>query len=512
MGERRILDIPLNRAEGDLEIRVEVADGVVVDAWSAGTMYRGIENLLIDRGALDGLVITPRVCGICSTTHLTAAVRALDDASGAKIPGDAVRLRNVALMAEHIQSDIRQAVLMYMVDFAVSAYRAHPMFDEAVARYTPLRGSSCIETLQQTKKLLDIIGLIGGQWPHSSYMVPGGVVHAPDRIGLMRCRQIVRDFRSWYEQKVLGCSVERWREVGTAAGLDAWLEENPSQRDSEVGFFLRFARQAGLTGLGRGHGNFLSFGALDLPADTRVKAPSATLIAAGFIQNGALAPFDQGEVTEHIASSWFEGYEGGLHPFEGLTRPYASGPDGGRYSWAKAPRYRGLPAETGPLAEFLMAGNPLFSDLVGRGGPDAVIRELARLVRPASLMDALDTWLEELLQAETVELYNPPGEITDGRGAGLTQAARGALGHWITLSGGRIERYQIITPTAWNASPRDSAGIRGPWEEALLGTPIADPDNPVAVGHVIRSFDPCLVCSVHAVRGGQSLGRATLQV
>ncbi len=511
MGEHRILDIPLNRAEGDLEIRVEVADGVVVDAWSAGTMYRGIENLLVGRGSRDGLVITPRICGICSTTHLTAAVRALDAVAGVAVPADATRLRNVALMAEHIQSDVRQAVLMYLVDFAVPAYRSHPLHDEAVARYAPLRGTSCIETLKETKGLLEIIGLIGGQWPHSAFMVPGGVVHAPGRVELMRCRQIVRDFRSWYERKILGCSLERWRQVRTAADLDAWTDENAAQRDGEVGFFLRFSRQAGLGGLGRGYGHFLSFGALDLPADTRVQAPTPQLVASGFVQDGVRSAFDPKGIAEHIASSWFEGYEGGLHPFEGLTRPYASGPDGGRYSWAKAPRYQGIPAETGPLAEFLVGGDPLFTGLVGTGGADAVTRELARLVRPATLLDALDAWLEELLRADTVDPYSPPGEIPDGQGAGLTQAARGALGHWVTISEGRIEHYQIITPTAWNASPRDSGGVRGPWEEALVGTPIPDPEDVVAVGHVIRSFDPCLVCSVHAVRKGQSLGRAILR-
>jgi hydrogenase large subunit len=186
-----------------------------------------------------------------------------------------------------------------------------------------------------------------------------------------------------------------------------------------------------------------------------------------------------------------------LHPFEGETRPYATGQESSKYSWAKAPRFDGLPAETGPLAEMLVAGNPLFVDLVGRNGANAYLRELARLVRAAELIPAMETWLAET--TGDAKFYTPPGEIVAGHGFGLTQAARGALGHWVRIADGAIEHYQIITPTAWNASPRDSDGVRGPMEQALVGTPVRDESNPVELGHVVRSFDPCLVCTVHTV-------------
>ncbi|MDA8231039.1 MAG: nickel-dependent hydrogenase large subunit [Magnetospirillum sp.] len=512
MGERKVLDIPLNRAEGDLEIRVEVEGGVVTDAWSAGTMYRGFENLLVGRGALDGLVVTPRICGICTTTHLTAAVLALDDAACVRVPDDAVRLRNVALATEHVQSDVRQAVLMYMADFAGAAHAGHSLHDEAVRRYAPLKGGVATDTIRETKRVLEIVAIIGGQWPHSSFMVPGGVTHRPEATEILRCRHILHRYREWYERRVLGCSIGRWREIRTAGDLDAWVEENGAQRNGEIGFFMRFCREACLDSIGRGCGRFLSFGGLDLPAATRTKGRRGKLVAAGLAHGGKVHAFDQAKIAEHIASSWFEGYEGGRHPFEGLTRPYASGDEAGRYSWAKAPRYDGHPAETGPLAELLVARDPLFTDLVTERGPSAMVRQLARMARPAILFDAMDQWLDELMRSEGDGFHTSPGAIRDGRGMGLTQAARGALGHWVTIAGGRIQRYQIITPTAWNASPRDSAGVRGPWEEALIGTPVRDPANPVEIGHVIRSFDPCLVCCVHSVKGGRSLGRAVLQV
>ena len=202
-------------------------------------------------------------------------------------------------------------------------------------------------------------------------------------------------------------------------------------------------------------------------------------------------------MAEHVGYSWFEDYEGGRHPFEGETRPYATGGEGKKYSWAKAPRYDGLPAETGPLAEMIIAGNPLFTDLVDRNGPNVFTRQLARLVRSAQLIPAMEIWLSET--TGDGKFYTSPGEGIEGRGFGMTEAARGALGHWVQIGDGLIEHYQIITPTAWNASPRDSDGTRGPAEEALISTVIRDISNPVELGHVVRSFDACLVCTVHTV-------------
>jgi hydrogenase large subunit len=499
MTKRIIRDIPLNRVEGDLEIRVELENNRIVDAWSSGTMFRGFENLLVGRGALDGLVITPRICGICSTTHLMAAAKALDQIAGAALPDNAIRLRNVTLMVEHCQSDVRQSVLMFLPDFATAHYATHPLYAEAVKRYAPLAGERCIDVVRQTKTILEIIAILGGQWPHSSFMVPGGVTYVPPLAELNQCRHILKHYRQWYEKTVLGCSLERWQAVHSAADLDAWLNEFP---DGDVGFFLRFARAAGLHTLGQGHGHFLSYGSLELPADTAIagQGTSKQLVAAGFVAgNGRVLPFDQTHVAEHVASSWYADYPGGRHPFDGETDPRATGADGKKYSWSKAPRYADLPAETGPLAERIVGCDPLFGDLLRRDGVNLVTRQLARLTRPATLLPAMEAWLEEMIARIGQPYYEPVPPIEDGRGFGLIEAARGALGHWVEIRDGKIARYQIITPTAWNGSPRDYQGVRGPWEEALIGTQVADIDNPVEAGHVVRSFDPCLVCTVHVV-------------
>ncbi|MEW6261871.1 MAG: nickel-dependent hydrogenase large subunit [Thermodesulfobacteriota bacterium] len=498
MSQKKTIKVPLHRVEGDLEVQAEVRDGVVMDAWCSGVMYRGFENILTGRAALDSLVIAPRICGICTTAHLTAAVQALDMIAGVSVPADAGRLRNVALMAELVQNDVRHSFLIFAVDLANPFYKASPLFEEAVRRYQPFQGQTVIEVIKETKKILEIVAIIGGQWPHSSYMAPGGIVSLPSDSDLLQCQLLGRQFRKWYERRVLGCTLERWSQVKSAADLEAWLEESPDHRDSDLGFFLRFARSIGLDKIGRGPGAFVNFGGLELPLGTRVRGAinQNRLSPAGFVRDGRVGRFDPGRIAEDVAYSWYDDEDGGLHPAQGRTRPYATGGERGKYSWAKAPRYDGLPAETGPLAELVIAGHPLITDLLERGGPSVLVRQLARIIRPVELLPALEIWIAET--SESGRFYNKPGELVEGEGHGLTSAARGAVGHWVRLRNGLIDHYQVITPTAWNASPRDAGGAKGPLEEALVGTPVRDLDNPLELGHVVRSYDLCLVCTVHA--------------
>ena len=276
MSQRMTINVPLNRVEGDLEIRAEIEDGMVTNAWSSGSMYRGFENLLIGRGALDGLVITPRVCGICTTSHLLAAVRALDMIAQVAPPPNALRIRNVTLMTEHLQSDIRHAFLMFAADFANPAYQNQALFADAVGRYAPFRGKTVIEVIRETKRLIEVIAILGGQWPHSSFMVPGGVTSIPSVADLLQCQLLLKQFRQWYEHRILGCTIERWLEVQSGAELDAWLEECDAHKSSDLGFFIQFARAIGLDRVGRGPGAFISFGSLDLPEDTKVRVPAGT--------------------------------------------------------------------------------------------------------------------------------------------------------------------------------------------------------------------------------------------
>ncbi|MBI5548299.1 MAG: nickel-dependent hydrogenase large subunit [Deltaproteobacteria bacterium] len=508
MPRRITLNAPLNRVEGDLELKVEIEDGVVRDAWASSTLYRGIESLLLGRAALDGLVITPRVCGICSTAHLTAAVQALDSIAGATPPADAVRLRNAALLCELVQSDVRQPFLMFACDLAGPAYEGAAWIAEARRRWAPFVGETAREVIRETKKLLEVVAIIGGQWPHSSFMVPGGIASLPSDADQRQCRMLVDHFRTWYERRILGCSLERWHEVRSGADLERWLSEG-AHAEGDLGALLQLMRQAGLDGLGGGHASFLSAGGFPLPEGSAVQplGEGRHLIPAGFLHRGERRPFAPEHVAEHVAASWYS-ESAHLPPAEGRTEPYASGNQGARYSFAKAPRYEGHPAETGPLAELLIAGHPLFLDLV-RERTTVLARELARAVRPAYLLPALEAWLTERGDGRT---YAPPGEIREGAGCGVLQATRGFLGHWVRIEEGLIRSYQMVAPTGWNASPRDAGGVRGPIEEAMIGVRLKDPANPIELGHVARSFDPCLVCTVHALSDGRALDRVTLEL
>ena len=495
--------IPLNRVEGDLEIQLEVEDDVVRDARSVGTMYRGIENLMSGRGPMDSLVITPRICGICTTAHLSAAAKALDMAYSARVPENAQRLRNVTLMVEQLQNDIRHTMLLFMPDLAQTRYADQPLYAEAVRRYQVLKGQTTRQVVEETQKLIEIIAILGGQWPHSSFMVPGGVVSVPAVSDIIHCRHILRNFRKWYEQRILGCTLDLWNAIGSWKELQAWLVQTPAHHNGDAGFFIRYGLDVGLDKLGRGHDNYISYGGADLPdqAGETTAGRKQQSAPAGFFSSDGVTAIDPQNITEDITCAFFKDDEPARHPYEGRTIPLDNDEQGRKYSWAKAPRYDGRPAETGPLADMLVAGRPLFVEQVKTRGGNVLLRQLARLARPAVILPLIDQWLAEMIECKSPFFQDYAKRITS-QGYGLVSAPRGALGHWVKIQNGVVSNYQVITPTAWNASPKDAGGVRGPWEEAMVGTTIRDLRQPLEVEHIVRSFDPCLVCTVHAIKIG----------
>jgi len=501
------LNVDLNRVEGDLSVQVTLEDGVVVEARTAGTMYRGFEQILLGRAPRDAMVITPRVCGICGTAHLYAAVLALEQIWGTPVPPNATRIRNLCLFAEGLQNDLRQTFLFFTPDFCHPRYAQHPLHDAMMRAFEPFKGEVYRETLAMTRRVLEIVAHFGGQWPHSSYMLPGGVVTPPDTRRLIACRAALDELQRWYEQRVVGARLEDWLALDSADAYFAWLEQ-PVPASSALGLMTRFLRSQGLHRLGIGTPHMLSFG---VGCDPERWGPSqdAHLMRSGFLDgdSGAVEPLDTAQIAEHVRHSWFRPYEGGRHPYEGETVPdYQPGSD--RYSWAKAPRYGDRVVQTGPLAELLIGGDALLRDLHAREGAGAWLRQFARVRRVAYELQHARRMLDELGAA----LHEPhfiapvPGSEVDGQGCGLVMAARGALGHWVRLRDGVVEKYQIITPTAWNASPRDSAGVPGHWEASLVGLEVADADDPIEIGHLIRSHDPCLVCTVHFAQAGAHAG------
>ena len=489
MAKKIVLNVPLNRVEGDLDINVTIQNGVIVEAKSVGTLYRGFENILQGRAALDSLVITPRICGICSVTHLCAAVDALENAQGITPPAQAVRLRNLSLLSETIQSDLRQFFLMFMGDFTNEFYQDSPFYKEAIQHYEPFKGVSSQEALKKTTEILKVVAIIGGQWPHTSHIVPGGISTLPSLLDLTLAQNHIESVIRWYEKDVLGTSLELFENIDTVESFLKYLEEN---KDTDIARFTRYAEYGNLFNIGKTSQNFLSYGTVHNPINPRER-----LIKAGVIIEGKLEPLDVSKIYEDISHSWYKQVDILQQPFDGVTQPDIKSENG--YTWTKAPRYNKKVMQTGPLAQALVNGNKLISSLNNKYGDCAYVRELARILRPVIHLQHARKNIAEAINFFGDVSYNQTAEEFSGEGIGLVEAARGALGHWVRVKYGKIENYQIITPTAWNGSPQDKDGNRGAWENALIGLECKNMENPMEMGHVIRSFDPCLVCTVHAI-------------
>jgi len=479
---KRITVGPFNRVEGDLEVKLDIQDGVVAAAHVTAPLYRGFEQILEGRPALDGLALAPRICGICSVSQSMAAAAALRAVSGLVPAENGVLAANIAHAAENAADHITHFYLFFMPDFARDAYRGRNWYRSTFERFAAMRGACAAEVLPARARLLEIMGLLAGKWPHSLAFQPGGTTRAIDLGERVQLSAIIADFRAFLEQTVFGDALDVVLALDSADTLDRWREG----RHSDFARFLALADDLALERLGRGPGPLMSFGAY-----CGIDGP---LFPAGVFDLSTMSasPLAVENIGEDVAHSWMQA--GPAQPTRSETRPDPDKPDA--YSWCKAPRLAGQPVEVGALARQAIDGQILVRDLLARSGPNVKTRVTARLIETARLVCAMDGW------ARAIRLHEPfchrLPRHTEGAGAGLVEAARGSLGHWIELSGDRIRRYQIIAPTTWNFSPRDAAGVPGPLEQALVGTPIgAEQAATVAIQHVVRSFDPCMVCTAH---------------
>ncbi len=488
MSAERLVVGPFNRVEGDLEVQLEVAEGRVASARVVAPMYRGFETMLGGRDPHDALVIVPRICGICSVSQSVAAAEALASAAGVAPPPNGRHAINLMLGCENAADHLAHFYLFFMPDFTRESYAARPWFAEAKRRFAALAGEQGRKAVAARARWFELLGTLGGKWPHTQSVLPGGSSRAIEPAERLRLLARVREFRAFLERELYAAPLEEVLALDGLAALQRWHAGDPGRGDFRL--WLTIAADCGLESLGRGPGLLLSYGAWRQPDGTQRFARGLWDEAAG-----ALSAVDPSAIREDATHAWLaEGGEGPRHPREGLTLPQPDKPGG--YTWNKAPRLAGRVVETGALARQVVRGHPLLRDAVARHGATVFTRVLGRLVELAAIVPLMEDTLAALRPHEP--FHQPAPLPATAEGAGLAEAARGALGHWLKVEDGRIAGYQIVAPTSWNFSPRDAAGQPGALESALVGTPVpAGEPTPVAVQHVVRSFDPCMVCTVH---------------
>lgn len=472
---KRIVLGPFNRVEGDLEISLDLEAGEVVAARVNSPLFRGFEQILVGRVPQDALAVVPRICGICSVSQSAAAAAALAAAAGIAPPPNGRHAQNLIQATENLADHLSHFYLFFMPDFAREAYAGRPWFEAIARRFAATKGSATAEVLPARADFLKLMGFLAGKWPHTLALQPGGSSRAISDVERIRILARLRQFRAFLESRLFADRLETVAGLESEAALRAWAEGRPGDFPA----FLAAAHDLGLENIGRASDRFLSYGAYDA-------------FARGLTSPGlAVETFDPAQVTEDNRHAWLTDH-GPLHPGAGQTGVDADKADA--YTWCKAPRYDGAVVEVGALARQVVDGQPLARDFVTRRGASVTARVAARLLELARVLPLMETWAKALVPGEPFCVQGRLPE--EGQGMGLVEAARGGLGHWLSIRRGKIARYQIVAPTTWNFSPRDSAGQPGALELALVGLPAGE-GAPPTVQHVVRSFDPCMVCTVH---------------
>jgi len=559
MANKIVVD-PITRIEGHLRIEAQLEGGKIANAWSSSTAFRGIETILKGRDPRDAHHFVQRFCGVCTTVHSMASIRAVEDALDIRVPDNARLIRNLIMGIQNVQDHVIHFYHLHALDWVdiTSALQADPKKTAQLAQSISSWPNSSVTYFKAVKDRVAAFvntGRLGpfqnAYWGHKAYKLPPeanlmAVAHYLEALewqkDVIKIHAILGS-KNPHPQTFLvgGMSMPVDPDSQNAINADkialmmklfkkarAFVEQVYIPDLLAVApFYLDWA------GIGGGVGNYLSYG--DFPMDNS-GSESSLYFPRGVIMGKDLAnllPMDEKQITEYVTNSWYNysgGDDKGLHPYDGETSHNYTGPKppydfldtDGKYSWVKSPRYNDQPMEVGPLARILVAyvgGNP---DV--KGAVDFVLKKLgapatalfSTLARTAArgidclvLAQKNEQWLQELannmgrgiLEVHNKEKWDPATWPKEARGFGFHEAPRGALGHWIRIENQKIANYQAVVPSTWNAGPRDAAGQMGPYESALIGTPIADPNKPVEILRTIHSFDPCLACAVHVMDG-----------
>jgi hydrogenase large subunit len=557
MSNRIVID-PITRIEGHLRIEIEVKDGKIVDAYSAGTMVRGFERILKGRDPRDAWAFTERACGVCTTVHALASVRTVEDALGITVPPNAELVRNLMFCAQYLQDHVVHFYHLHALDWVdvVSALGADPKKTSEIAQSIsrwPKSSPGYFADVQKRIAAFVKSGQLGifanGYWGHTAYKLPAevnllGVAHYLEALEWQK--EIVKVHtvfggKNPHPNYLVGgvpCSVninesnalnaERLALVGRLFDDAVAFVEQVYIPDllAVAGFYKDWGA------IGGGLENYLAYG--DLPMNG-YGDPSKFKFPRGIIMNRNLAEVlpvdckDVAQIQEFIPHSWYEysaGDNTGLHPWSGETELRYTGPKPPydyldvtkKYSWLKTPRWKGHPMEVGPLARLLVAyasGHAEVKEAVNGVlkaldvPVAALFSTLGRTAARGIETQLIAGWAKEFytrflsnIKNGDTRMFNnarwdPDTWPVEAKGVGMTEAPRGALAHWIVIKDKKIDNYQLVVPSTWNASPRDAEGQRSAYEASLLGTPVNNPEQPLEVLRTIHSFDPCIACAVH---------------
>lgn len=557
MSKRVVVD-PITRIEGHLRIEAQMDGDTISQAYSSGTMVRGIEIILRGRDPRDAWAFAQRICGVCTLVHGIAAVRAVEDALQYKIPPNAQLIRNLMIAAQYVHDHVMHFYHLHALDWVdvVSALQADPAATAKLAQsISSYPRSSPGYFSDVKKKLKDFVE--GGQlgifakayWGHPAYRLPPeanlmAVAHYLDALAWQRDvakLHAIFGGKNPHPNFLVGgvpCPIDLNSDSAINAERLAQVQEIINQMRTFVDLvyvpdtlaIASFYKDWG--GQGEGVGNFLTYG--DFP-EKGMDDPSSYLIPAGVILNRDLStiyPLDLNagdQIQEFVSHSWYDykaGKATGLHPYDGETALNYTGPTPPyeqldveqSYSWLKSPRWKGKAVEVGPLARVLMLyakGHPQTKELVGMtlSKLDVPVQALfstlgrtaARTLETKIIADTMQTWYNHLIanirggDTKTFNdtLWEPSTWPKQAKGVGHMEAPRGGLAHWIVIEDGKIANYQAVVPSTWNAGPRDFTGQAGPYEAALAGHKLHDPKQPIEILRTIHSFDPCIACAVH---------------
>ncbi len=449
---------PVTRIHAPLRIDVDIVGGKVKDAHMTGTLFRGFENMMIGRDPRDAALFTQRICGICSGAHAVAAGMAQQQIFEVNPTPNGQLLTNLIFAADMIQNHLRHFYALVLYDYCPGPDM--PPYTPRVKGDYRLNGKNNSEMLlharqgmEMSARAHEMMAIFGAKAPHQQTIVATGVTEKASSEKLTAYGSILREIKAWVENVHIP-------DVVTIAG---------AYKD--------------YYNIGVGYGNLMSYGMFEQPVSKERSFKPGVVLNRGPVQE-----LDSGAIAEHIRYSWYQDSQESRIPSEGVTVPQPGKAEA--YSWVKAPRYQGLPVESGPLARAWISGEY-------RRGISVMDRLVTRAQEVLKICVLAANWLEQVVPgAPTYRPYTPK---PNGEAAALTDAMRGVLGHWLTVKNNKVSHYQVVTPTTWNFSPRDAGGLRGPVEEALVGTTVADSESLMEIGRVVRSFDPCFTCAVHMI-------------